>query len=69
MKILLLIVETISEALYLLGYQAGPASGLCSRPAGRDPSVHGAVLPALHLLPPARSQEGHPQGQDELSLL
>lgn len=49
--------------------QASAPSGVCPRPAGWDPSVHGAVLPALHLLPLPGVKDRHAEGPDERSLL
>lgn len=49
--------------------QTSAASGFCSRPASWDPSVHGAVLPPLHLLPLPGAKDRHTEGPDERSLL
>lgn len=49
--------------------QAGAAGGLCPRPASWDPSVHGAVLPPLQLLPLPGAKDRHAEGPDECSLL
>lgn len=48
--------------------KASAASGFCSRPASRDSSVHGAVLPPLHLLPLPGTQDRHAKDPDERSL-
>lgn len=49
--------------------QASAAGGVCSRPASWDPSVHGAVLPPLHLLPLPGAKDRHAEGPDERSIL
>lgn len=50
-------------------FQTSAASGFCSRPASWDPSVYGAVLPSLHLLPLPGAKDRHAEGPDERGLL
>ena len=49
--------------------QARAAGGVRSGPVSRNPPVHGAVLPPLHLLPLPGAEGRHAEGADQRSLL
>lgn len=49
--------------------KASASGGICSRTASGNPNVHGAALPALHLLPQPGAKDRHAEGPDECIIL